>query len=64
MTMNPDLEKDLEIIRKYRDGRDIDEEDLPRIDVLCSIGLMNKGISLKRKVITAKPTCVGIGLLG
>ncbi|MDD5639190.1 MAG: hypothetical protein PHR47_00045 [Candidatus Pacebacteria bacterium] len=61
--MNFILEKDIGIIRKYKDGRDVDEEDLPRINALCSIGLMNKGISLQRKVVTAKPTYLGISLL-
>jgi len=59
-----ELKMVIELIEKYKDGRDVDEEDLPAINMLCSIGFMNRGISTKRKAITAKSTCMGIGLLG
>lgn len=64
MMVSFELKRDLKLIEKYKDGRDIDEEDLPAINMLCSIGLMNKGISTKREAITAKSTGTGIGLLG
>jgi hypothetical protein len=64
MMVSFELKRDLDMIKKYKDGREADEEDLPVIKMLCSIGLMNRGVSLKRQVITAKSTETGIGLLG
>ncbi len=52
-----------EILKKYIDGADLDEEDRPMVKVLCTIGLMNMGISIKRKCLTAITTGTGRGLI-
>ena len=52
-----------EILTKYKDGRDIDPKDERVISELCLIGLMNRGISLKRKKATAKITYLGLKIL-
>ena len=57
-------ERDLKLIEKYKDGRDVDKEDFPYIQMLRSIGFMNARLSCKRQVITARSTGTGIGLLG
>jgi len=62
--VSKDLEKDLNLLEKYKDGGDLDPEDIEAVNILCSIGLMNRGISLKRKVVTAKTTGTGLGLIG
>jgi len=51
-------------LKKYEIGRDIDEEDLPKLEELRSVGLIHIGISLKRRVLTAKTTALGRGLFG
>ena len=58
------MKREYQILLKYKDGRDIDPEDKEIINELCSIGLMNRGISLKRKQITAKITFLGRKILG
>lgn len=52
------------ILLKYRDGADIDEQDIPNIRELQSVGLINTGISIRRCKLTAKTTPSGMGLLG
>jgi hypothetical protein len=56
--------EDEKILKKYEIGRDIDKEDLPILEELRSVRLIHIGISLKRKVLTAKTTALGRGLLG
>jgi hypothetical protein len=48
------------ILKKYEDWRDIEDEDLPRINELATIGFMKKGLSLTREKITAKTTELGL----
>ena len=62
--VSKEMKRNLELMEKYKDGRDLDPEDVEAINRLCSIGLMNRGISTKREVITAKTTGTGLGLLG
>lgn len=52
------------LLLKYKHGEDIEDEDKSKLDTMASIGLIKKGISIKRKRITAKTTSTGIGLLG
>ena len=59
---NKEIEREWALFYKYRHGCDIDIKDMPFINELCLIGLMNKGLSLKRKVITAKTTDQGMAL--
>ena len=60
---NKEIERDWALLYKYRSGRDVDPKDLLLIDGLRWLDLMNKGLSLKRKVITAKTTYQGKSLL-
>jgi hypothetical protein len=62
--MDSSIRKDVELIKKYKDGRDMDADDEPTIRELCSIGMMKTGISIKRKVITAKTIGIGRKLIG
>jgi hypothetical protein len=62
--IDPSIKSDIEIMKKYKDGKDVDEIDMPHIRELCSIGLMKTGISIKRKVITAKTIGIGLKLIG
>jgi hypothetical protein len=55
---------DDKLLRKYKNGADIDDADEPYIRVLCDIGLMKTGISMKRKKITAKTTEEGLMVIG
>ena len=55
--------KELEILRKYKTEKIVDNNDLLIINNLTAIGLMVKGYSLKNRTITAKTTHVGISLL-
>ena len=57
---NNERERKRALYYKYRHDRDMDPKDLPLIDELCLTGLMNKGLSRKRKVITAKTTEQGM----
>jgi len=62
MTVIPPV-GDEDILRKYRDGRDLDPEDAPHVRELCSVGMMKTGLSLQRKVITAKTIGLGLRLI-
>ena len=44
------------LLKIYKDGRDVSDENMQRVTELASIGMMNKGLSLKRQKITAKTT--------
>lgn len=52
------------ILRKYKDGRDLDEGDRVYVEYFCSIGMMKKGISLRRRAVTAKTIGLGLRLIG
>lgn len=54
---------DLYYLTKYKNGRDLDTEDKPYTDKLRDVGLINYGLSIRRKIITAKTTCLGLKLL-
>ena len=52
------------LLLKYKEGEDVtDENDIPKLEILASVGLIKKGISTKRRQITAKTTSTGLGLL-
>lgn len=57
------FEQELRILRKYKEGRDIDDEDSPILDELASVGFMHKGFSLRRNQPTAKTTDMGRSLI-
>ena len=59
-SMDPSLLEDERILKKYKIGRDVDDEDLEKINELASIGLIKKGLSLERLKITAKTTELGL----
>ena len=63
VTNNPIILENNKILKKYKNGRDIDDEDLPKINELASIGLIKKGLSLERLKITAKTTELGLKLI-
>lgn len=63
MTEKSFIKEYFPLLEKYRNGEDVDDADMPKLDILASIGLIKKGISIKRKKITAKTTSSGIGLL-
>jgi hypothetical protein len=64
MTTIPNIPReDLVILRKYIEGRDIDSEDAQSVERLCRVGLMKKGISLKRRKVTARTVGVGITMV-
>ena len=58
-----EIEDDLKILEKYKDGRDIDPGDFSKVNELASIGLMKKGLSIRRKKSTAKTTPLGRKLI-
>jgi len=63
MPVNQTIRDDIEILRRYETGKDIEESDRQKLDELASIGLIRKGISIKRRQVTAKTTPLGLKLL-
>ena len=55
--------KQQNLLKKYKDGRDLDKEDSEEVHELATIGLFHIGISLKRKKVTAKTTPLGVKLI-
>jgi hypothetical protein len=55
--------QDETILTYYKEGKDIRDDDVEIVNELSSIGLMKKGISLKRKVVTAKTSTLGLKLI-
>jgi hypothetical protein len=64
MQSKSNIEEYVPLLLKYKNGEDVDNGDLPKLNTLASIGLVKKGISIKRQQITAKTTSTGIGVLG
>jgi len=60
---NQTIKEDIEILRRYKVGKDIEDSDIQKLDELASIGLIRKGISIKRRRVTAKTTPRGLKLL-
>jgi len=58
-----DLEEDIRLIKKYSEGADVDEVDCDTLSHLARIGYMKKGISVRRLVVTAKATPLGLELI-
>ena len=63
MPVNQTVREDIEILRRYEVGKDIEDSDIQKLDELASIGLIRKGISIKRRRVTAKTTPLGLKLL-
>ncbi len=63
MPVNQIVREDIEILRRYEAGKDIEDNDIQKLDELASIGLIRKGISIKRRRVTAKTTPLGLKLL-
>ena len=63
MPANQTIKEDIEILRRYKVGKDIEDSDIQKLDELASIGLIRKGISIKRRRVTAKTTPLGLKLL-
>ena len=62
-TMKSNISEDVRILNAYKEGKDISLADLEKIEELASIGLVKKGISLKRRKVTAKTTALGLRLI-
>ena len=63
MPANQTIKEDIEILRRSKVGKDIEDSDIQKLDELASIGLIRKGISIKRRRVTAKTTPQGLKLL-
>ena len=63
MRVDGNVLRDEMILRAYKNGKDVDDIDLPKINELASIGLIKKGMSFKRQQITAKTTSLGLKLI-
>jgi len=63
MAISMEIQRDENLLKKYRTGCDVDKEDIPLLDELSTIGLVNFGISTKRNKMTAKTTAPGLKLL-
>ncbi len=63
MPANQTIKEDIEILRRYKVGKDIEDSDIQKLDELASIGLIRKGISIERRRVTAKTTPRGLKLL-
>ena len=63
MGMKSNISEDVRILNAYKEGKDISLTDLEKIEELASIGLVKKGISLKRRKVTAKTTALGLRLI-
>ena len=63
MVVSKSIMQDEKILTFYKDGKDVVQKDIRVVNELASIGLMNKGISLKRKVVTAKTSALGLKLI-
>ena len=63
MPASQTVKEDIEILRHYKVGKDIEDSDIQKLNELASIGLIRKGISIKRRRVTAKTTPLGLKLL-
>ncbi len=63
MPVNQSVREDIEFLKRYEVGKDIEDSDIQKLDELASIGLIRKGISIKRRRVTAKTTPLGLKLL-
>lgn len=63
MNYTEEFQKDLQVLKKYKDGRDLELEDESIVREMCEVGMMKTGISLRRQVVTAKTTTLGRKLL-
>lgn len=63
MPVNQSIREDIEFLKRYEVGKDIEDSDIQKLDELASIGLIRKGISIKRRRVTAKTTPLGLKLL-
>ena len=63
MPVNQSVREDIEFLKRYEVRKDIEDSDIQKLDELASIGLIRKGISIKRRRVTAKTTPLGLKLL-
>ena len=63
MPVNQSVREDIEFLKRYEVGKDIEDSDIQKLDELASVGLIRKGISIKRRRVTAKTTPLGLKLL-
>jgi len=63
MPVNQSIREDIEFLKRYEVGKDIEDSDIQKLDELASVGLIRKGISIKRRRVTAKTTPLGLKLL-
>lgn len=57
------VEDDIKLLKKYEIGRLVDYEDYDQIEELSAIGLMQTGVSIKKKKMTAKTSNLGKKLI-
>ena len=55
--------EDMKMLEKYKDGKDIVEADLEKINELASIGLIRKDVSFRRRKVIAKTSALGMELI-
>ena len=63
MVLGMTMMEQIELLKKYENGRDLDSEDVERVNMLCGVGFMKKGVSVQRGVVTAKTLDLGSTLL-
>jgi len=61
--LDPLIEKDVELMKKYEIGRSLENQDKEDVERLCRIGFMKKGTIIKGKIITAKTIGPGLKIL-
>ncbi len=57
------VEDDIKLLKKYEIGRLVDYEDYDQIEELSAIGLMQTGVSIKKKKMTDKTLNLGKKLI-
>ena len=52
--------KNMDILKYYRDGKIVKEDDLDKVEELASIGLIRMGMNFRKSQETAKTTKLGL----
>jgi hypothetical protein len=63
MTTKSNIIEDMRVLKAYKEGTDVVLADLEKFEELASIGLVKKGIRLKRRKVAAKETALGLRLI-
>jgi hypothetical protein len=58
-----DLEADITLLRKYKEGRIVDKTDIDQLNRLANVGLIKKGLIIQSREITARSTEIGLKIL-